>query len=63
MNASGIGERDKDISPETERLIRAIIAKLQAKRNVLGDSLEHGSLTWDRRKKDGGFEVTLQPRI
>jgi hypothetical protein len=45
-----------------DRLIEAIVAKLKDKKAVLVDSLEFGRLTWRKRKR-GGFEIDLEPKL
>ena len=45
-----------------DQLIAAIDKKLNAKRDVLRQSLSHGRLTW-RRTKSGEIEVGLEPKL
>ena len=46
-----------------EELINIIIKKLQANPEVIQKSLNAGRLTWRRKKKDGMFEVRLEPKL
>jgi hypothetical protein len=43
-------------------LIMAIVSKLEAKRDVLRQSLGHGHLTW-RRAKNGKIEIDLDVKL
>jgi hypothetical protein len=45
-----------------DELIAAIISKLEAKRDVLRQSLGHGRLTW-RRVKSGKIELDLDVKL
>ena len=45
-----------------DQLIAAIDKKLNAKRDVLQQSLSHGRLTW-RKTKSGEIEVALEPKL
>jgi hypothetical protein len=45
-----------------DELIAAIANKLEAKREVLQQSLQHGRLSW-RRVKSGEIEVALEPKL
>ena len=57
---------DQPIGPgrhePVDELIAAIVNKLQAKRDVLRQSLRHGHLTW-RRAESGKIEIALEPKL
>jgi hypothetical protein len=48
--------------PSVEQLIEAITRKLNANKDVIGRSLEGGSIDWDWTR-NGAFRVKLKPRI
>jgi hypothetical protein len=45
-----------------DELTTAIVRKLEARREVLQQSLECGRLTW-RRRQNGELEVKLEPKL
>ena len=46
-----------------EDLLAIIMKKLRENPEIMQKSLNYGRLTWRRKRKNGEFEVDLEPRL
>lgn len=54
---------DGQTTKEVDQLIEAIVNKLRVNRAVLERSIHHGRVSWRYSKKNGEFEVNLEPKL
>ena len=58
-----MNDQDREGQVAVEELLATIMKKLRANPEIMKKSLKYGRLTWRRKRKNGEFEVDLEPKL